>query len=243
MTSNLIIVEDDDSRIPGAGLGRPSPISSVSRKDAVRIEIRRAVVQGHLKPGDKLTETQLATDLGVSRPTVREALNQLAGEGLIVQEPYRGLHVAEVTAQQVRDIAVVRMGLDMLAIDAILADPTGQRVQAVEAGWEHFKRSAFAPDLVARHDAHLIFHEQIWVASQNYLLLNMWPVMEAHITILLAEDQLTRSDPERAYRLHADLMEAIRSGDRDVIEASFVAHTICSANDYAELLEQKETSQ
>ena len=82
----------------------PALISAVSRKDAVGIELRRALVLGHLKPGGKLTQTQLATDLGVSRPTLREALNQLAGEGLIVQEPYRGLRVADITVQQVRDI-------------------------------------------------------------------------------------------------------------------------------------------
>ena len=122
----------------------PALISAVSRKDAVGIELRRALVLGHLKPGDKLTQTQLATDLGVSRPTLREALNQLAGEGLIVQEPYRGLRVADITAQQVRDIAAVRLAMDTLAIDAVLADNSGDRLALVELGWDHFERSAYA---------------------------------------------------------------------------------------------------
>ena len=194
---------------------------------------------GQLKAGDRLTETQLASDLGVSRATVREALNQLAGEGLIVQEPYRSLRVADVTPQQVRDIAVVRMELDMLAIDAVLADTSGRRLAMIEYGWADFERTAFAPDLMVRHDGHLAFHRQIWVASENYLLLNLWPVVEAHIMIALAEDQLTRSDPERAHRLHVELMEAIRSGDRETIRAAFVTHTICSAEDFATLLEQR----
>lgn len=218
---------------------RTALASAVSRKDAVGLEIRRAIVLGQLKAGDRLTETQLSTDLGVSRATVREALNQLAGEGLIVQEPYRSLRVAEVTPQQVRDIAVVRMELDMLAIDAVLADTSGRRLAMIEYGWTEFERTAFAPDLMVRHDGHLAFHREIWVASENYLLLNLWPVVEAHIMIALAEDQLTRSDPERAYRLHAELMEAIRSGDRETIRAAFVTHTIRSADDFATLLEQR----
>ena len=94
----------------------PSPVASVSRKEAVGIEIRRAIVLGRLKPGEKLTEVQLAASLGVSRPTVREALMQLTREGLIVQEPYRGVRVAEVSPGQIRDIAVSRGGLDMFAI-------------------------------------------------------------------------------------------------------------------------------
>jgi len=216
----------------------PSPVATVSRKDAVGIEIRRAIILGRLKPGDKLTETQLATSLGVSRPTIREALNQLAREGLIVQEPYRGLRVAEVTKDQIRDIAVARVGLDMLAIDAILADETGRRLQIVEEGWERFERFAFHPDPVVQHEAHLAFHRQVWAASENYLLLKLWPVTESHITLAIAEDQTARDDPERAHRVHEQLMKAIRTRDRDTIHAAFVAHTIQSADELVELLEE-----
>lgn len=218
----------------------PSPVATVSRKAAVGIEIRRAIILGRLKPGDKLTETQLATSLGVSRPTVREALNQLTREGLIVQEPYRGLHVADVTVDQIRDIAAARVGLDMLAIDAILADETGRRLAVVEEGWEQFERYAFHPDPVVQHDSHLAFHRQIWAASENYLLLKLWPVTEAHITIAIAEDQAARSDPDRAHRVHADLMAAIRTLDRETIHAAFIAHTVDSAEELIALLSDDE---
>jgi DNA-binding GntR family transcriptional regulator len=218
----------------------PSPVATVSRKDAVGIEIRRAIILGRLKPGDKLTETQLATSLGVSRPTVREALNQLTREGLIVQEPYRGLHVADVTVDQIRDIAAARVGLDMLAIDAILADETGGRLAIVQEGWEQFERYAFHPDPVVQHDAHLAFHRQIWAASENYLLLKLWPVTEAHITIAIAEDQAARSDPDRAHRVHAELMDAIRTRDRETIHAAFIAHTVDSAEELIALLSDEE---
>ena len=96
-----------------------TPIKPVSRKEAVRIEIRRSIITGALTPGEKLTETQLASALGVSRPTVREALNALAEEGLIVKEPYRGLRVAEMHSNEVHDMAVTRNALDLVAIDAI----------------------------------------------------------------------------------------------------------------------------
>lgn len=55
-----------------------------ARKDAVRIEIRRSIILGDTRPGDKFTEAQLADRLGVSRPTIREALNALVEEeGLV----------------------------------------------------------------------------------------------------------------------------------------------------------------
>jgi len=225
-----------DGKSPDMDPWGPSPVSTVSRKAAVGIEIRRSIILGRLKPGDKLTETQLASALGVSRPTVREALNQLTREGLIVQEPYRGIRVAEVSPQQIRDIAVARVGLDMLAVDAVLADESGRRMQAVERGWERFERFAFDPDPLVQYEAHLEFHRQIWVASENYLLLKLWPVTEAHLTIALAEDQAARDDPERAHRVHADLMDAIRTKDREVIHRAFIAHTLDSAEGLLKLL-------
>lgn len=217
-----------------------SPIASISRKAAVGIEVRRAIILGRLKPGDKLTESGLADSLGVSRPTVREALGQLAREGLIVAEPYRGMHVAEVDLPQIEEIAVARLALDMVAMDAILADDSGAKLALVERGWRRFEAKAMDPDPVVQHDAHVAFHRSIWEASGNYLLSRLWPVTEAQITIALAEDQWIRSDPERAHRVHAELMDAIRTGDREQIHAAFYAHTIDSARELAVLLSEKE---
>src|SRR5699024_10615872 len=88
---------------------RLSPISSMSRREIVMQEIRRAIVRGDLPPGKKLTENSLATDLGVSRPTVREAMAQLVNEGFLTQEPYRGIYVDSLSTEQMLDTAKVRM--------------------------------------------------------------------------------------------------------------------------------------
>ncbi|KJQ55800.1 GntR family transcriptional regulator [Microbacterium sp. SA39] len=214
----------------------PSQVSSVSRKAAVGIEVRRAIVLGRLRPGDRLTEAGLALSLGVSRPTVREALNQLSREGLVVAEPYRGLRVAEVSLEQIQQIAVTRHALDMVAVEAILADGSGAKLALVERGWQRFESRASDPDPVVQHDAHVDFHHEIWEASGNYLLARLWPVTEAQITIALAEDQWMRSDPIRAHRVHEQLMEALRTRDIVRIERAFRAHTIDSANELVALL-------
>lgn len=220
----------------------PAPATAVSRKAAVIIEIRRSIVLGRLKPGDKLTEASLTASLGVSRPTVREALTELTREGLIVQEPYRGIYVADVTFDQIRDIAVSRVALDMLAIDAILADETGAKLEQVREVWSQFERHAFDPDPLVQHDTHVGFHRGLWVASGNYMLLQLWPVVEAHLTLALAEDQAARSDPDRAYRLHKQLVDAILTRDRDVIHAAFAAHTIDSAEELIALLDAQDSA-
>ncbi|GHD05696.1 GntR family transcriptional regulator [Zhihengliuella salsuginis] len=216
----------------------------LSRRDSVVLELRRAVVRGVLRPGDKLTEINLSKALAVSRPTLREALNQLAQEGLLVQEPYRGLRVARLDAAQIMDGARTRHALDMLAVDELLADSTGERMDDVEAYWRDFERLEHHRDPLTRHEAHIAFHRGIWAASGNSVLLRMWPVTEAHLTIALGHEQAVRPVSERADEGHRRLIAALHTRDRTAIESAFRAHTVSGAQELVSLIEaegQEET--
>ena len=221
----------------GAGL---SPVASVSRRDAVMNEIRRAIVLGALKPGEKLTENRLSASLSVSRPTMREALTQLAQEGLLIQEPYRGLRVADLDPQAITDIARTRVALDMLAAQDILADPSGRRLDLVREAWVDYNRLPFDADPIEAHEAHIAFHRRIWEASENGFLIKLWPVTEAHLTIALARDQATRDDPRRAHDVHEGVVNALISGDLDKVHAALVIHTIDSAEELVTMLAEAE---
>jgi DNA-binding GntR family transcriptional regulator len=212
------------------------PVSSISRREAVMNEIRRAIVLGTLKPGEKLTESRLAAALNVSRPTIREALTQLAQEGLLIQEPYRGLRVADLDPRAIMDIARTRVALDMLAVEEILADPTGRRLERVRAAWNELDQLPLDADPVEAQEAHGAFHRSIWAASENTLLIRLQPVTEAHITIVLALDQATRDNPRRAHDVHKRLAEAIFSRDLDQVRRALIAHTIDSAQELVTML-------
>src|SRR5262245_16098065 len=106
----------------GVNVGRTSsvaPVSSVTRREAVLWELRGAILSGKLQPGERLKEVQLSQDLGVSRPTLREAIYQLIHEGLLVQEAYKGVTVVAIDAETISDIAVVRSSLETIAAKAI----------------------------------------------------------------------------------------------------------------------------
>jgi DNA-binding GntR family transcriptional regulator len=221
---------------PGANGVALAPVTSHTRRDGAIAQIKRAIIRGALRPGEKLTETQLSVSLEVSRPTVREALSQLAQDGLLIQEPYRRWRVATLTPTGIVAIAEARVAIDVEAVAEILADDTGRRMTQFLQGWARYQQLAFDPDPVVRHEAHLAFHRSIWEASENVLLLKMWPVAEAHLTIALAQDQMTRSDPQRAYDVHAKLVAAIQTRDMTAIRAAFVAHTIDNAQELAAML-------
>jgi DNA-binding GntR family transcriptional regulator len=212
------------------------PVPSLTRRDAVMNQIRRAILLGRLRPGEKLTENRLATSLNVSRPTMREALTQLTQEGLLIQEPYRGLRVADLDPESIMDIARTRVALDMLAIKDVLADSSGRRLERVVAAWRAYDQLPFDADPLEAHEAHLAFHRGVWNASENTLLIRLWPVTEAHITIALAYDQATRDDPRRAHDVHEAIVDAVVSGDLEQVHRALVVHTIDSAETLVAML-------
>jgi DNA-binding GntR family transcriptional regulator len=205
------------------------------QREAVVTHIRRAIVLGHLEPGAKLREVKLAAALNVSRPTLREALNLLVQDGLLAQEPYRGFSVARLEPAAIRDIATTRVPLDLIAVRAVLEDGAGGRMQRVRDAWTQFERVAFDPDPLVQHEAHVAFHRGLWVASENAMLIRLWPVTEALTTIALAQDQAVRADPQRAHTLHKQLVDAILSSDLARIEEQLRHHTVDSAEEFLTL--------
>ncbi|WP_339392445.1 GntR family transcriptional regulator [Brevibacterium metallidurans] len=212
-----------------------APASNTERRQRVVDEIKRRIIVGELRPGQRIIEAEITASLEVSRPTAREALNQMARDGFLIQEAYRGLRVTNIEAESLLEIARIRVALDTEAIAEILADPTGERLAALERNWTEFEGATEA-DPLARHAAHVRFHRGIWEAADNYLLMRIWPVVEAQMTIVLAYDEFTRRDPQRAHAIHAALMSAIRSRDDDRIRTALTVHTIDSAQELALLV-------
>jgi len=79
--------------------------------------LRKAILTGQLKPGDRLMEVHLANKLGVSRTPIREAIHKLEQEGLVTMVPRRGAEVAKITERSLQDVLEVRRALDVLSVE------------------------------------------------------------------------------------------------------------------------------
>lgn len=213
----------------------PPPEVRTRRQEAADA-IRSAIISGELQPGQRLREVALAGELGVSRPTLREALRTLVQEGLCEQEPHRGFAVASLGAEAIRDLTDTRLVLDRMAIDGIWASPDGVEIGGmalVEQAWSAYVQAD--PDAVSQHLAHLALHRALWQASGNSMLMRLWPVAESMSTLVLAQDQAVRRDPERARAVHGALIDAIRSRDPEALEAALAEHTSRSAEEFLAL--------
>lgn len=136
-----------------------------SRTDFVLESIKEAILNGKLKPGQALVETDLAATLNVSKTPVREALKTLAGSGLVVMSPYKGAAVRTVDAEMAGSVYDVRM----------LMEPEALR-RAVQRG-ASFDDAALAledvSDLARRSLANRRFHRALYAGCGNPLMIEI----------------------------------------------------------------------
>ncbi|MBC9731318.1 GntR family transcriptional regulator, partial [Streptomyces sp. TRM68367] len=136
----------------------PRRVSTQTRRDAVVDELRRAIMAGELAAGQPLREVHIAQRLGVSRPTLREAIYQLIHEGLLEQQPYRGVVVTAIDEKFITDTAAVRVALETLAARALAGDPDGSRKAKLRSAWQEYRAAHRVQDAARLHQAHITLH-------------------------------------------------------------------------------------
>ena len=136
-------------------------------RDVVFNTLRKAILKGELKPGERLMEIALAERLGVSRTPVREAMRKLELEGLVVMIPRRGAQVANITEKDLNDVLEVRIALENLSIENACARMTEEQLAELKKAGRYFEETIKEGNLVKLAEADVAFHEVIYKASDN----------------------------------------------------------------------------
>jgi DNA-binding GntR family transcriptional regulator len=204
-----------------AGLDR---VSTYTRREEVVRALRRAILTGELKAGDHLREVALAERLGVSRPTVREAMRQLIQDGLLTQEPYRGTRVVDPPSETLLEIADVRSALELLAARRAAERGAAVLHRPLTAALEELQRAAQSGDQSLMHEAHVRFHGVIYRASESELLEQIWNLIQVRTAFFLAWDQMSDPSPQRLLHDHRTLVKAILGGDPGAINHAIDQH-------------------
>ncbi|MEE8826773.1 MAG: GntR family transcriptional regulator [Eubacteriales bacterium] len=152
-----------------------NPEDYMPLREVVFMTLRRQILRGELKPGERLMEISLANKLGVSRTPIREAIRMLEHEGLVVMVPRRGAHVAEITRQELNDVLEIRKTLEVLAIQRACANMTDRDIRQLREAEEAFailveRKDA---DITALGEADEHFHDIIYQGTNNRRLIQI----------------------------------------------------------------------
>src|SRR5690606_30222246 len=183
--------------------------------DAVYEAIRDSICDGDLAPGERITQDNIADRLGVSRQPVGQALILLKAQGFVSDAGRRGVVVAPLDAQSVRDIYAIRGALDSLA--ARLAARRGPDGAARKDGARLIAdgRAAVADgaSLSTLVRADMAFHEFIYELSGNALIHQSLLTHWQHLRRVMASVIENTTYLDRMWQEHEAILEAIAAGD------------------------------
>ena len=142
-------------------------------RDVVFNTLRRAILRGELKPGERLMEIQLANKLGVSRTPIREAIRKLELEGLVLMIPRKGAEVAEITEKNLRDVLEVRCALEELAVQLACERIDKRGIKELHTAADRFRDVLGSDDITQIAQADEAFHDVIFTATDNERLIQL----------------------------------------------------------------------
>lgn len=196
--------------------------------------LRSAILDGELRPGEWLRQERLAQEYGVSQMPVREALKELAAEGLVQHVPYRGVRVVEFSAADIADLYAHRAFLESMAARAAAERVTPEEIAELKRLRNQMAAHMAPEDLHEYRQINRRFHEIVFAASRRtYLVRTLAQMWAAMPTMLLANFAPTATQPLPA-RDAGDLQEhdaiifALEQRDPDAAERA-VRHHIESA--------------
>ncbi len=142
-------------------------------RDVVFNTLRKAILTGELKPGERLMEIHLANRLGVSRTPIREAIRKLELEGLVIMIPRRGAEVAQITEKSLKDVLEVRRALDALCVELACDRIDEEATQQLKKACEEFERATETKDATTIAKADVELHDIIVRATGNQRLIQL----------------------------------------------------------------------
>ncbi len=183
-------------------------------RDVVFKTLRRGILTGELKPGERLMEIHLANRLGVSRTPIREAIRKLELEGLVTMIPRKGAEVANITEKNLKDVLEVRQALESLAIELACERITPENKEALKEKLDQVETAARTGDSSAIASADVAFHDAIVEASGNVRLTQLVSNLGEQMYRYRFEYIKDESKHSQIMSEHRIMYESILEGDK-----------------------------
>lgn len=204
------------------GVLQPSSLVELSVR-----RLRTEILSGALPPGERLIEEQLTQRFGISRAPLREALRELAQQGLVEHSPRRGMRVAELTATDVDELFGLRDLLERYAMELALPLPDSRSLAGLTTAFDAMAAAARAGDAFGENEAHRQFHiEVVTLAGQRQLRMTFEPVI-LKLQLYMAANlrrEAERRAPAEGIERHRKLLEAIASSELPIVLAALATH-------------------
>lgn len=222
---------------------RTSPVPTLT--DWAIEEVRRRIVLGELPHGERLPLEELATELGISRVPLREAVRSLEAEGLITTTPHRGAVTTVLNLRDAEDAYALLEAAEMLAVgratQASNDESLARMEKALAAMHSHIHDGRLNVDsLEAHREFHFAFFDLVGEGVLLRHLRIFWNMCERYVMASMPDERRA----ERAYEEHALLVQYVREGEVDAAQEHLRHHLRSSLQAIrSKLVEQVDSEQ
>jgi DNA-binding GntR family transcriptional regulator len=196
--------------------GRPPRLGAITTvQHATLLALREGIAAGRYEPGQQLRQENLAYDLGVSVPPVREALKTLEAEGQVIYAPRRGYFVAQLSQAELREAYRIRDLLETEATVRAVGSLTRDDLARMRGAVRDMERAHRSADVTAMTAANRRFHFTVFDGAAMPRMADMirvlWDGTDRYRSLYFA----TAAHRNRVRTEHAAIMSAVASGDAD----------------------------
>jgi DNA-binding GntR family transcriptional regulator len=203
-----------------------TPVEQPLLVEVVADELRTAIFEGRLKPNDRLSDYQIARDMGLSRSPVREAIRRLAARGLVRETARRGAVVASLSRADAVAIYDCRRALEGLAARRVAETSGSSSADVLDAIRERMGSVSQAKDGVGTAAIDAEFHMKLCELAGNPWLDRLSGMIADQNRLIQTLNNLVH--PPRGVdemrEIHLPIVEAIASGDPDRAASAVIAH-------------------
>ena len=198
----------------------------LSRKmlsEQIKDYIMDSILSGKYKEGDRIIESALASQLGVSQAPVREAIRELIALGFVENEPYKGTSVRTFTSQELHENYTVRAALEALGGREAASHITDEDLENLRAIKDEMLEAARQNDLNLMVQKNNLFHNTILEISGNKLLYRLYQMLQfAQWTIFTT--RTSKLGLKVLAERHESLLEALATRDPDIVAEAMRQH-------------------
>jgi DNA-binding GntR family transcriptional regulator len=192
--------------------------------DRVYEQLLQAILNGSVRPGERLIQEQLADEINVSRTPVREALLRLEREGIIAPSGRRGFEVQELTSQMVADCYQAREAIEGYAARLVAERADASMLARLEETL--LTEGAAKPTVESAYEANRRAHRAVVESTGNQYLIDMFDAIWSRAIALrmYADLYASRIGSAPVAHTHRDLWQALASGNGDRASEAMVSH-------------------
>ncbi len=200
--------------------------------------LREALINGVLKPGERLMEIQLAEEMGVSRTPVREAIRKLELEGFVVMIPRKGAYVAGISVKDIADVFEIRTALEGLAAGLAAERITEEELEQLERILVKIGECVQTNNLEKLVEVDTEFHDTLFKASRNERLVQIVSNLREQIQRFRTTSLSTPGRMKYALDEHKKIVEAVSERNVELAQALAREHIENAENSMLEKLNE-----